>query len=390
MPSQKPSSQQPDTASLKVALSVTTFLSVVFLITSIIFGFLLFDGTLTTIQTNITRNSILNIIDRDYIGEIPTDESQAEGELRGLVGSLKDPYSQYLSEDETKQFRDSINEEYQGIGVRFSDRDGIFVITQVMSNGPAEAAGVEVEDVLIEIEGESVVGQTLDEVVLQIRGPKGTEINLTFLRGDEEVNVTIERDEIQTDLITLTIEDSIAIIRITSFGDEIYSRMRTISRQIVDDPSVEAIIVDLRSNTGGILQEGINATSYFVNDNDIVAFEIGNDDQRTDRARSVDTSLKQYPLAIVVDQYTASASEIMAAGIRENRDDVLIIGETTFGKGVVQKLFPLPNGGTLKLTVAEWLTPDRNEINDLGITPDIEVDGEEALERAKGELKAIS
>lgn len=383
----KPVNQTPAQSGLKVAVVTLSFLTVFFLVTSSVLGFLLIDGSLSTIRTNVTRNTILDIIDRDFIGDDLSEMDKAEGELKGLVRALEDPYSQYLTEEETQEFRDSINEEYQGIGVRFADRDGVFIITQVMSSGPAEGVGVQVDDILTEIEGESIFGQTLDDVVTQIRGPKGEAVNLTFQRGAEEVQFDIVRDEIRTELVTLTVEDEFAIIRISSFGDDMYSKMQSIAQQVIANENVEYVIVDLRSNTGGILQGGVDATSYFIDENDVVAYEVGNDINRTDSARATEPSLKDYPVAIVVDQYSASASEIMAAGIRDNRDNAIIVGQQTFGKGVVQKLFSLPNGGTLKLTIAQWLTPNREEINEIGLTPNVEVDpNDDSIEAAKTAL----
>jgi carboxyl-terminal processing protease len=366
---------------------------------STIFGLLLFDDTLTTVQTNLTRNTIQSYIKDQYIGDAPDEQMKAEGELRGLVGSLNDPYSQYLSAEETTQFRNSINEEYEGIGVRFVEQDGVFVITQVMVGGPAEVAGVQKNDILLSVDSETVAGTSLDEVVTKIKGPQGTSVELTFARGEdkEEVGFRINRAAIKTELVELSFEDDIAIMRVTSFGDDMYSRMRAAAQQIEDRGDVKGIVLDLRSNTGGILNAGIVASSFFVDEGDVITYEIGNDFRRTDKAVSTSPNLKKYPLAIVVDQYTASAAEIMAAGIRDNRltgneanaetdSQPVIIGQTTFGKGVVQQLFPLPNGGTLKLTVAEWLTPQEQMINKIGIKPDIEIDPAEGIIRAKEEL----
>jgi len=228
----------------------------------------------------------------------------------------------------------------------------------------------------------------LEEVVSKIKGPAGTDVTLSFYRGDEEVEFTITRAKIESQTVTLEKDGNIGIIQITSFSDDMRIKMQEVARQIIDDESIDSIIVDLRSNTGGILNSGIVATSFFVDEGDVVTYEVGNDDQRVDKAIAVEPSLKEYPLVVVVDNFSASASEIMAAGIRDNRDgEVLLVGETTFGKGVVQKLFPLPDGGTLKLTVAQWLTPNKEEIDEVGIEPDIEVDSVDAVERAKEVLR---
>jgi len=373
---------------LSIALSLATMLAAVFLISTTVLGYLLLDGNILTIRTNLTRNSISELINSQYIGDKPDDQQILEGELKGLVQSLDDPYSQYLTEEETSEFRNAINEEYEGIGVRFAEREGIFVITQVMDGGPAQSVGVEEEDVLLSIEGEDINNETLEEVVSKIKGPAGTDVTLSFYRGDEEVEFTITRAKIESQTVTLEKDGNIGIIQITSFSDDMRIKMQEVARQIIDDESIDSIIVDLRSNTGGILNSGIVATSFFVDEGDVVTYEVGNDDQRVDKAIAVEPSLKEYPLVVVVDNFSASASEIMAAGIRDNRDgEVLLVGETTFGKGVVQKLFPLPDGGTLKLTVAQWLTPNKEEIDEVGIEPDIEVDSVDAVERAKEVLR---
>jgi len=335
--------------------------------------------TSTTVEA---ENQVINLIDKNYINEVPTNAQIDEYKVKGLVDSLKDPYSEYLTTEETRDFRNSLNEKFEGIGIRFIEKGGIYVLTEVIANSPAEKSGVKKDDLIFKIDGENTQNLTTEDVSKKIRGKKGTSVKLTLVRGQDTIELDITRDTIATELITMVKDGDIAIIRISSFGENLQPKMEAIASEIKNDSKIKKIILDLRSNTGGDLQESVKVASFFVDPNQVIVSEKYKTRTKIDKSVDVKNSLKNYPLIVAVDSYTASASEIVAGALRDIKGTKLV-GEKTYGKGVVQELFPLSNGATLKLTVANWLTPNGNEINKLGLEVDIKSGFEESLETAK-------
>ena len=335
--------------------------------------------TSTTVEA---ENQVINLIDKNYINEVPTNAQIDEYKVKGLVDSLKDPYSEYLTTEETRDFRNSLNEKFEGIGIRFIEKGGIYVLTEVIANSPAEKSGVKKDDLIFKIDGENTQNLTTEDVSKKIRGKKGTSVKLTLVRGQDTIELDITRDTIATELITMVKDGDIAIIRISSFGENLQPKMEEIASEIKNDSKIKKIILDLRSNTGGVLQESVKVASFFVDPNQVIVSEKYKTRTKIDKSVDVKNSLKNYPLIVAVDSYTASASEIVAGALRDIKGTKLV-GEKTYGKGVVQELFPLSNGATLKLTVANWLTPNGNEINKLGLEVDIKSGFEESLETAK-------
>lgn len=335
--------------------------------------------TSTTVEA---ENQVINLIDKNYISEVPTNAQIDEYKVKGLVDSLKDPYSEYLTTEETRDFRNSLNEKFEGIGIRFIEKGGIYVLTEVIANSPAEKSGVKKDDLIFKIDGENTQNLTTEDVSKKIRGKKGTSVKLTLVRAQDTIELDITRDTIATELITMVKDGDVAIIRISSFGENLQPKMEEIASEIKNDSKIKKIILDLRSNTGGVLQESVKVASFFVDPNQVIVSEKYKTRTKIDKSLDVKNSLKDYPLIVAVDSYTASASEIVAGALRDIKGAKLV-GEKTYGKGVVQELFPLSNGATLKLTVANWLTPNGNEINKLGLEVDIKSGFEESLETAK-------
>jgi carboxyl-terminal processing protease len=369
----------------KILILVLTTTTIFFFGTTVFFGYTKFLPAVRSLNissdTN-TQNEILSDIKDYYIGDYPSNDTLAQGQLKGIVESLDDPYSEYLPKDENQQFQDDLNKRYVGIGVAFKQNGSDIVADQVFKDSPAEKAGVQAGDVLQKIDDQSISNLSLSDAAQKIRGPKDSTVKLEFSRVGKTFDFSIVREDITTDLITLTTQDDVAIITITSFGDGLDTLMANISQQILKNPAIKRIIIDLRSNTGGLLNQATDVISYFVDPNQVILQEKTKTATTNDYSITEQNSLKNYPIAVLTDKNTASASEIMAGALRDIRGAKLV-GQTTYGKGVVQKLFDLGDGNTLKLTVAEWLTPKGLEINKKGLDPDISVKvGDDSLATA--------
>ncbi|MEI6728665.1 MAG: S41 family peptidase [bacterium] len=351
-------------------ISVLAFTTVFFAISS---GFLVFDKLYKVgpQKEEASRQEILKIIQKDGLKGLPSDQDIKDGELKGLVLALKDPYSSFLPKSESKAFQDSLNQVYAGVGIRFEESSDKIVVERTFKDSPAQKSGILAGDILTAVNDEKVTDKNLNYVVPKIKGEIGTSIKLTMLRNSESKDFQMKRDRVATDLIYLTFKDNVAIIQITSFGEGLDAKMKEITKQIQDKKEVNKIIIDLRGDGGGILDEAVQVISYFVEPLVGVLQEKTKSTTTEIRSNFKDQNLQKYPVAILVDGNTASASEILAGSLKDLKGSK-IIGQKTFGKGVVQRIYNLEDGAQLKLTISEWLTPKGTGINGVGILPDIE------------------
>jgi len=339
----------------------------------------------------ITVDSLINTY---YIGPKPNNISLQKGQLKGYVSALQDPYSIFLDNQEIHKLEDELNQKYVGIGIKVTTENKLIKITEVLSNSPAEKAGLMANDVILEINQEGVLGQSLEEVSKKIVGEKNTKLKLTILRNTEKIIVDITRDLIQLPLISFQQRDTIGIIKINSFGESIDQEMLTVANQIINS-NIDKIILDLQDNSGGFLEGAIDVSSYFVPTDSVIAIEKTKTDEKIHLSKTKEIHLLNYPLVILINQRTASAGEITASAIKDNNPKSILVGQTTFGKGVIQSVFKIKDIGYLKLTTAEWLTSKRKTINQLGVEPDIKLSNEVdnltlVLQRFDWETKQLS
>lgn len=338
-----------------------------------------------------TEQELIKQINDNYLRETPGGDKLEEAKNKGIIASLNDPYSEYITKADQVKFDSNLNQKYFGVGIKIDKVKDSIIVVDVL-NGPAKAKGVQKGDIILKIENDLVVaGTTLSDVVSKIRGPLGTTIKLQFIRAGQAVDVELERKEIKGELINYTVDGDLAIIRISSFGEGLDARMKDITNQIKINPNVKRIAIDVRSDTGGLLGEAIDVISYFVPANSVIvkerAKEKGNFKVIELRSKTKEVNLVNYPVAIMTDRFSASASEILAGALRDIRGSKLY-GEKTFGKGLVQKIFPLSNGDYVKLTISEWLTPKDTMIDKIGLEPDVKADQDkDVLDKVKAELK---
>lgn len=299
-------------------------------------------------------------------------QDQIYGAIKGLVASLNDPYTVFMTPTETKKFTESMSGEFEGIGAEIAVKKNQLTVVTPIKGTPAELAGLRSGDRILKINNESTFDMSIDDAITKIRGPRGQKVVLTVERdGDTQPHeITIVRDTIVVNDFSWKMQDGIAILEITQFGTELVSQFSAALPSILLEKPT-GIIVDLRNNGGGLLDASVKVLDQFFDEQVLVTTngrQIGQvEDLKSKRGGAfVDT-----PLIVLVNRGSASASEIFAGAVQDTHRGV-IVGEQTFGKGSVQNVIPMSGGASLKVTIAEWLTPNGRSINDEGITPDIE------------------
>ena len=317
------------------------------------------------------------LIETYYIGEIDK-EALTEGIYKGYIEALDDPYTVYYDSEETEKYLESITGEYSGIGAVLSqDPDsGIITILQVYPDSPAKEVGLKDNDTLYKVAGEEVTGNDLTEVVSHIRGEEGTQVELTVLRGEngEEITVMATRRKIKAFTVSYEMkEDQIGYIRITEFDSVTFDQYKE-ALEDLESQGMKALVVDLRSNPGGSLDVVTDILDLMLPKGTVVSMK--EKSGQVTEYPSDEAHKFTKPLAVLVNGYSASASEIYAGAIQDFKAGD-IIGTQTYGKGVVQQIFDLQDGSSVKITIADYYTPSGRNIHGEGIAPDIEIEYEE-------------
>ncbi len=300
-------------------------------------------------------------------------ELAVNGAINGMLESLSDPYSDYMTVEESNIFNESLSSSFQGIGAEVQERNGFIMVVSPIKNSPAERAGILPKDIILSVDDESIKGMSVNEAVQLIRGPKGTEVTLMIQREGVEApfEMTITRDDIPVETVYGTLDDNkIAHIQITSFSFETYKELTTILADF-EKQGMRAIILDVRQNPGGSLKTAIDISNLFIDEGkNILQVQDGKGQPTVYKAEG-GKKYKQ-PVIVLIDEGSASASEILAGALKESQN-VQLVGQTTFGKGTVQEVISQKDGSTIKLTTGRWLTADGNWINEKGIAPTVDV-----------------
>jgi carboxyl-terminal processing protease len=313
-------------------------------------------------------------IKKNYVNQPVEDKDLFYGALKGLVMGLDDPYSTFLEPEMAKEFLESMSGSFEGVGMEIGIKDGRLTVVAPLPHTPAFRAGLRAGDKIFAINGKDTSTMNLDEAVHLIRGPKGTPVVLTIWHPGENATeeVSIIRDVINIKTVSWELkENQIAYLSITHFNEETWSEFKDIAQVIVRaDP--QGLIVDLRNNPGGYLDTAVKIAGYWIAD-EVAVFSKDSSGKETEYHASGKGELSHLPTIVLVNQGSASASEILA-GALQDYDHAVILGEQTFGKGSVQELESLFDGSALKLTVANWYTPLGRFISEEGIVPDIKVE----------------
>lgn len=333
------------------------------------------------------------------------DEELVYGAIRGMTAAINDPYTVFLSPEDNEQAKADLNGEFEGVGIQLGYLEEQLAVMTPLEGMPAKAAGVRAKDLILRIVDEAkgidtdTIGMTLPEAVQLIRGPKGTPVTLKLLRpGKGEFEVTIHRDTIVVPSVELTfgrfeerwVEDElgdVAWLRLYRFGDRTKEEWeQAVERITRSQGQLTGIVLDVRNNPGGYLQGAIDIASDFIPEGVVVKQE-GRRETETFRV-SRRARLADIPLVVLMNSGSASASEILAGALRD-RLGVFLVGEKSFGKGTVQDAVDLASNAGLHVTVARWLLPDGEWIQETGLTPDVEVTLEEAEETDESEISDI-
>lgn len=307
-------------------------------------------------------------------------ESFETGAIRGLVTALDDPYTVFYTADEFDSFRSNLEGEFEGIGAQIGVRESQLVIITPLEGTPAKAAGLEPEDRILGIDEASTQGMSVEQAVAIIRGERGTEVTLLIEKPTtEEVReVVITRDTISVPNVRTDVQDGVGVIAWGQFqsdtASEIASELQTFQNEGITD-----VVLDLRFNSGGFLNGAVDIVDLFVEAGEVVVSEQGRDGIISESRTRREAPYSDMNLVILINRGSASAAEITAGALRDLKG-VQLVGETSFGKGLVQRLHNFGEDAAIKYTVAEWLTPNGDTINEVGITPEIEVRNEPPAE----------
>ncbi|WP_187429312.1 hypothetical protein ROLI_039940 [Roseobacter fucihabitans] len=320
---------------------------------------------------------IFERIRAQYVEEVEAGEL-IEAAIDGMLTSL-DPHSSYLSPDDAAQMRVQTRGEFGGLGIEVTQEEGFVKVVSPIDGTPADEAGVEAGDFITHVDGDSVLGLTLDEAVDMMRGPVGSEILITVVReGEAEpFDVSIIRDTIKLTAVRTRTEGDTVVLRITTFNDQTYTNLESGLKEQIETAGgmdqVNGIVVDLRNNPGGLLTQAIRVSDAFLEKGEIVSTR-GRNIQDGERFNATAGDLaKGKPIVVLINGGSASASEIVAGALQDHRR-AIVVGTKSFGKGSVQTVMPLRGEGAMRLTTARYYTPSGRSIQSLGVSPDIVVE----------------
>ncbi len=376
--------------SKKIKIVMITLLLVVSLALSFGAGCALGTNTLPSADSGLdVVEEVWDIIFQDYVDKDRLDASTlSQGAIKGMVEALDDPYTSYLSAQTYQMSLSSLEGKFEGIGAYVGVRDEQIMIVAPIPGSPAAKAGIRAGDIILEVDGSPASKMSLQEVVLHIRGPKGTSVELLILhQGETEPEeIEIVRAEIEIPSVHFEMRGDIAYINITYFSDCTNEELSTVLESITQEAAT-GIILDLRSNPGGALEAVVDVASRFLEEG-VVLYTVDNHGKQTSLSVEPDGVTTDLPLVVLTDNYSASGSEVLAGALQDYAR-AIIAGSRTYGKGSVNNLHRLKDGSGLYITTARWLTPNERLIEGEGIEPDyeLELEGEDAIQWAIDYLK---
>tara|TARA_B100000686_G_scaffold259242_1_gene271680 strand:- start:1032 stop:2171 length:1140 start_codon:yes stop_codon:yes gene_type:complete len=318
-------------------------------------------------------SEVLEKINKEYVEEVNQSEAM-DAAINGVLQSL-DPYSGYMSPEMLKEMQTETKGEFGGLGIEVSMEAGVVKVISPIDGSPAEEVGVKAGDYIVKINGTQVQGKTLSEAVDLMRGPIGSEIEITVRRIGVRKAITFKiiRDIIEIKSVkSKVLEDNIGYVRLTSFNDNSSDQFKNIIKDYKKNKKINKFILDLRNNPGGLLDQAIKITDFFLDKGEIVSTKskkkIDNRKWFAKKGDIIDGST----LLVLINYGSASASEIVAGALKDHKR-AIILGESSYGKGSVQSIIPLKNDGAIRLTVSKYYLPSGDSISEVGVSPDITV-----------------
>ena len=313
-----------------------------------------------------------NFINPDKI----TDKSVIYGAIQGMTSSLEDPYTFFFPPEKAKVFEDDLSGSFDGIGVEIGIKKDFLTVVSPLKGTPGENAGLKAGDIIVKINGKDSISMSTDEAVDLIRGPKGTKVTLTIMREGWEKTKDFEiiRDTIKIPSANWSLKDgNVAYMQVYQFGGSLPNEFAKMASEILQS-SAKKIVLDLRNNPGGYLEVAQEIAGWFLEKGQVVTIEdFGKEKPQTLYKADGNSLFANFPMVILINEGSASASEILAGALRDNRK-IKLVGNKSFGKGSVQQPIELRDGSLLKVTIAHWLTPKGSSISEVGLAPDIKVD----------------
>ena len=321
---------------------------------------------------------VWRMLQKNYISpERLKTQDMLYGAVGGLVAAIGDPYTVFMTPSENQDFHESLQGKLEGIGAELTLREGDVVVVAPLKGSPAEAAGLQPEDIIVKVNTKEVQGQTLAKVVEQIRGPKGTSVHLDILRPGESdlLPMDIVRDEIKVPSVEYEVKKtatgSVGYIALNQFGDDSVDEVRA-ALDSFEDKDLQGLVFDVRYNGGGYLEGAVELCSFFLKEGKVVSVQrrMGEPVHHYVSGHIVFPDL---PMAVLINEGSASASEIFAGALQDHKR-ATVVGKKSFGKGTVQEVFDLPGGSSIRITTAKWLTPGGRDLGSEGVIPDIDID----------------
>jgi len=341
------------------------------------------DGDVLSARIEIVKKYLENY----YIGEID-EEKMAETAIKGYIEGIGDIYTEYLTAEEYEELLVSVNGAYTGIGIYMAqDINGNIIVLLPIEGSPAEETDIRSGDIISKIDGEDCFEMDIDVVASKIKGEEGTKVKLEIIREDKTIEKEVTRRKVEIKYIdSKMLENDIGYIQMLSFDEECTVKFKE-HLQDLQNQGAESLIIDLRNNSGGMVSEAITMSELFLDYGSIIMKSY--DKEGNEKVvKSSNVNPNKMEIVLLINENSASATEIFAAALKEN-NRVKIVGKTTFGKGIMQQLFPIDSGGVLKITIEEFKTPNGNAINHVGVSPDIEIDESEDEEKDYQLKKAI-
>jgi carboxyl-terminal processing protease len=379
---QRPEGQQtPSSKSAYIQIKKFHFVMLLFLVVFLAAGittFALAFGDEKVVTAGTERKEFeklynaFDTIQDNYYKKID-EKKLVNGAIDGMVQSLEDPYSDYMNEEEAASFHDSISSSFEGIGAEIQEKEGFILIVSPLKGSPAEKAGLKPNDKVLSVDGKSIQGMSSTEAVLLIRGEKGTTVKLVVQRPgvQEPLNFSIVRDTIPIETVYgEMVNDTIAKVQITTFSENTSTELISTLNDL-QSKGMKGLILDLRQNPGGLLNQAVAISSLFVPEGKVL-FKVEDRNGNIEEVKSEQKESPDIPLVVIIDKGSASASEILAGAVSESAN-VPLVGEKSFGKGTVQRAQDFSDGSNMKFTTEKWLTPEGNWIHEKGIVPDYEV-----------------
>lgn len=319
-----------------------------------------------------TLDKFREVIEKYYLGEVDDDKLK-EGAIKGYVEGLGDPYTEYISKEDMKDYMDDTLGNFVGIGiymVKNTDKDKIQVLSTI-KNSPAEKAGIQAGDLILTVDGKSYGADDMTTASNNIKGEEGTKVSVEILRGTETLKYDITREKVIINQVeSKVISNNIGYIQFSSF-DEITSEDFKTKFEEINKKGIKSLIIDLRNNGGGIVDEALKIADYITDKDSVILYEVDKNNNETVK-KSKEDPIINMPIIILTNENTASASEILAGALKD-LGKAKTVGTTTYGKGVIQQILKLSDNSGIKITIEEYQTPNRNKINKIGIKPDVEV-----------------